>query len=285
VALTPELDPNFRLSIIVATFGRKGPTEKTIQSLLELEDPIGTEILAVVPEPGDGTGDYLQSIFYEHVAAKRLKIARIEGRGVRDPVRLRNEGVDRSQGTYLAFVEPGDTWSRARLKWLEPLLYRNDLIVATSQPAASDSADWIESFIRGSFSSANSSGIIRRGLYEEVGGFRATLGGGMSMPLPFGNKLPGFDEYELWLRCLSRLRETGKKDRFLLTRDTHVTFEPVLGAAAGAAGQALPPMVPRVLGTLEKIREIAAAVQAAPSLPRRYWLSVARKIVNKARGR
>jgi glycosyltransferase involved in cell wall biosynthesis len=246
-----------RLSVIIPTFNRKALTERAVRSVLEQEDPIGTEVIVADDGSRDGTVDSLSEVFQDAVRAKRLLIESFERSG--DPGTTRNRGVARSQGTYLAFLDSDDYWKPGRLKWLLPLLSQHDLILATDAKLG-ESADWVRTFLATNWA-ITSSAVIRRTLFEEVGGFPE---GYFGAPMP--KRLPGFEDYELWLRCLMQLARTDRRARFCLTPNLHVVSEP----QAGGSG--------RMRLKMQMLREAVTLLHVSRKLPPRYWSTVAHRL-------
>jgi glycosyltransferase involved in cell wall biosynthesis len=263
MAETPTAAPMYRLSVIIPTFNSKGPAERAIMSVLSQSDPIGTEIIVADDGSRDGTPDYLEEVFAHKIAQRRLLIERFTRTG--DPGRTRNRGVERSRGTFLAFLDPRDSWRLGRLEWLEPLLKRHDLILATDEPLR-ESSDWIRAFLTTNWA-ITSSAVIRRTLFDEVGGFPEGYFGA-----PFPKRLPGLDDYEFWLRCLITLMRKDQRDRFILMPNQHVTIDPL-------RSMDLTPIHAKI----KLLREALTLVHIARSLPPRYWITLAQRLADMSK--
>lgn len=213
----------------------------------------------------DSTVESLRSQFGPDIAAHRLRI--LEGDSTGDPGALRNRGVAASRGAFIAFLNPEDWWKPGRLKTLEPQLHGHDLLLATdsgSYETLSGSSDWLKAFLWGN-PAVLSSAVIRRTLFDELGGFPE---GYYARGVP--GKLPGREDYELWLKALTHLKITGRKDRFLMVRNDHVVTE---------RDTASNPLLPvQVMKKVDLFREVVTLARIAPSLPRMYWGTLARRL-------
>jgi hypothetical protein len=166
-------------------------------------------------------------------------------------------------------LEPEDEWRPGRLTHLESLLWKNDLILSTNETVR-ESSDWLMALLSPTFShdwAITSSAVIRRTLFDEAGGFPEGYWG---FPLP--KRLPGFEAYELWLRALAVLVRSEKRDRFLLVPNTDVVTGPKVEFAH--------PLYARV----QMLRETVSLVHLAKFVPRRYWTTLARRLLESGKG-
>ena len=234
--------------------GARARAERCVQSILEQPDPIGTEVVVVDDAGPAGVADHLETVFASWIVRGRLRL-------VRSPIRLLeagpawNQGVAAASGATLAFVDAHDWWRPGRLAALEPWLKRHDLVVASDTGSAEISSDWIRSFLGGNVA-VPSSGVVRRALFDEVGGF--------------SERRTGQPEYEFWIRCLLKLTQTDRRDRFGLMRNDHVLRE---------AKSELPvPVVGEVARRVDLLKEAVTLLNVTPRLPARYWMTVAKRV-------
>lgn len=251
----------YRLSVIVSapsmpTLNRRALAERAVQSVLDQADPIGTEVVYVDDGSRELIGEHLESVFGEVRSSGKLTIVR-DGRIV-DAGKLRNIGIQHAQGAALAFLSTDDYWRPGRLAALEPWLSRHDLILSVERPVP-ESSDWVQTLLEDNYV-ARSSGVIRRSLLEEVGGFP--------------ERMAGLEEYEFWIRCLVKLSESERRERFVLLHNEHIVSEPSPLAATPVAG---------MLDRVQRVREMLTLVHVAPRLPRRYWLGVAKQIGSRGK--
>lgn len=257
-----ELQPIRRLSVVIVAsawpaLSPRALAERAVRSVLEQSDPLGTEVVLVDGSPRQTVAEYLESIFAEAISAGRLHIVRHSLS--MDLGKLRNQGATQSQGSFLAFLDSKDWWKPGRLEWLNAELSRRDLILSTSGETTQhpESADWIRTFVLEN-KGVTSSAVIRRTLFDELGGFP--------------EKRPGIGEYEFWLRCLSRLQESGRRDRFVLLANRHVEIEPEPMQASPAFQK------------VQDVREALSLVSVARHLPKRYWPTIGKRVVEAGKG-
>ncbi len=261
----PRLEPTFRLSVIIPTSNRRGMAERACRSVLEQDDPIGTEVIVADDGSRDETVTYLSDVFRDEILKDRFRVMALDRTG--DLAKARNLAAASSRGTYLAFLEDLHFWRPVRLRSLEPLLKGHDLIVATREPEL-DSSDWIRSFLSQNLL-VESSIVVRRTHFEEVGGFPEGYGG---LPLP--KRIPGDESYEFALKCLVRLIDSGQKDRFILSPGDQIALE----------RPPLPAPIEKIEEKVQSLREVVSLVKLTRTLPKRYWIEVAKRIGATSRG-
>ncbi|MBY0471701.1 glycosyltransferase family 2 protein [bacterium] len=246
-----------RLSIIVRLYSGIGSTilgpqfpfkalaEKTVHSLLEQTDPIGTEI--VITDGSTNVSDHLSSVFSEAVSQQRLQLVPI--RRLTDPGAMWNQGAKNSRGAYLNFVDVGTSWKPGYLTWLEPLLKRHDLILSSHSPLG-ESTDWVRAFMSHNWLLKGSM-VLRRSLFEQAGEFSEN-----------GLGLISNSEYELCLKCLS----ATTSDRMALTTNSYLE-QPQS-----------PLQLPELPAKLKDIKDVISLLHATPGLARRYWPALLRRL-------
>lgn len=257
------LVPVHRLSVVIPVLGpspidrtpERGLAERAIQSVLDQADPVGTEVIAIAE--GDGA-DLLREAFRDRPA--RLEIIQvpqsspIPGIGG-DRFRLANLGAARSRGSFLAFLDPRDTWLPGRLTELEPHLKSHDLIVSTDQHPG-ESSDWVRAFLRENWATPSSI-VIRRALFETVGGF----------PEVYGEA-----EYELILKSVTALQQADNRERF------HVLHGASRQIQNGQREGLFPPPIEN---SLNKLRSAATLVAMVPKVPARYWGTLVKRLLGR----
>ena len=261
-----------RLSVIIPLRGSRGRAELAVRSLIEQNDPIGIEIIAVDDDPDGSTNDYLKEVYYDAVREQRLRLVTRQRR-TGDWGLLKNEGAQVAQGAYLSFLHPEETWRSTGLKSIEPLLYGNDLILASdftqgedpsTQSSASTAGDGILKLLEAG-KPVKSSLIIRRALWDEIGGYPEGYSG-----LPFPRKLPGDENYELWLKALIRLLKTERRERFAWVPNHYIVTAP---------DSLLPSLVPG-FDQLQTFKKLISFGKLAPKLPKQYWAWMGVKAVD-----
>jgi hypothetical protein len=225
-----------RLSVIVPYLGDLGLADRAVASVVRQADPIGTETLVIDPTPGRLAASRLSEAFAPQLELGSLRIESVAGPA--DAPRLRNEGAALAHGGFLAFLEAPDHWLYGRLIELWPLLEGADLILSPSA-GYTRSDDWLRDYLRRG-TSAVSTCVIRKSLFEAAGGF----------PAPTSSGAGG--EHELWLRCLTLLDRARRSKRFLAIPGHNI----VLGRRDARAN-------PR--------REALGVLRVLPVLPKRYW--------------
>ena len=256
-----------RLSVILPLRGNRARAELGVRSLLEQADPIGTEIIAVDDDPDGSTIDYLKGVFPEAVRELRLRFHACSRR-TGDWGWIKNEGAQVAQGAYLSFLHPEETWQSGGLARVEPLLYGNDLILASDSPevgdpaATSSAGDGILRLLE-SGRPVKSSLLIRRALWDEIGGFPEGYSG-----LPFPQKLPGDENYELWLRALILLLKTDRRARFAWVANRYIVSAPT---------------VAQWNSRIQTLKQAISLGKLAPQLPRQYWALLGMKAVGTVR--
>ncbi len=231
----------------IGTISRKAETERAVASVLrELNgvfDPIGTELIVVDAESPEGIADHLKAVFSEECSRRRLQIVTCPASF--DAARLRNLAAQKAQGAWLSFLSPGECFQSGRLTRLDPLLKGYHLILGLNAPSVPARADWISSFLSNQIPPTQlvpGAALIHRSLFEEVGGY---LEGRYALLI----------DYDLWLRALLRLRETGRLERFLLVPTQGI--EP-------STREARQPWI-------REGQEVLTVLSTLPKIPLRFW--------------
>jgi glycosyltransferase involved in cell wall biosynthesis len=155
------------VSVVVTVKNEQGHIARLLESLLPQASPI--EIIVVDALSNDRTVEIARSI-----AARASGVIQVYekfgSRGIG-----RNEGVARSKGEFVAFID-GDCW--ADTGWLEALrgaFERSDVVAGTTVAVGTPrygQLDRVELFQRGSDVTYPSCNLgYRRRLFEELGGF------------------------------------------------------------------------------------------------------------------
>ena len=247
----------FRLSVIIPTYNRRTLVERAVKSVLAQEDPISTEIIVADDGSRDGTKDHLDSIFFDAVQSRKLRVIECKRSG--DPGATRNQGVEASSGTFLAFLDSDDYWRPGRLQWLEPLLSKKDFILTPTEYPG-ESSDWLQTYLRINLGHTSSI-VVRRTLFNSVGGFPQ---GYFGILLP--KRLPGFEDYEFLLKCFCKLAHPEQNQRILVAKNQHVVIE---HQQSGSGRMAL---------KSQMLRETMTLMRIASILPKRYWPLLSRRI-------
>ena len=259
---TNEISAPFRLSVIITTHNSKDWTERAVRSILSQTAPVGTEIVIVDDGSTDETLSHLKTQFFFEAKQGRLKLSETDRCG--DQGKLKNLGAARSTGSFLSFLASTDWWRPGRLEALEPARHRHDLVFFTPQ-ASMQSHDWIRALIADPWV-LSSATVIRRSLFEEIGGFPEGYSGRI---LP--RKIPGLEDYELWIRALATLVKEGKRERLLISKNEHVVSE------------THPKQLTPFHEQLKLIKQIISLFHVAPELPWKYWPEIARGVAETGR--
>ncbi len=260
-----------RLSVIIPVLGptpwdqvpERGLAERAVTSVLSQSDPVGTEVVLVVEA---SAGDSLREAFRDELTqtGTRLELITPTPDGPSgDRARLWNIGAARSRGSFLAFLDPRDQWKPNRLTLLEPWLKKHDLLT-NSRTAPHATSDWVRAFLAENWA-IPSSLVVRRSLFEAVGGFPEGYTG---LPLP--RRLPGEVEYEFLLRALTVLLKSDHRDRFeVMTEETVALGERPAGFPAPIESK------------ISRLREAVTLLSVTPKLPPRYWSAVVKKVFRR----
>jgi glycosyltransferase involved in cell wall biosynthesis len=176
-----------------------------------------------------------------------------------DPGSARNAGAMVARGSHLAFLDSDDYWKPGRIAWLAPLLDRADLILCMNGDPTEATRDPVAAFLRTN-SAITSAAVMRWVVFEKLGGFARFYYG------PYKKFVPGWEDYELWLRAILLLIQRGARERILILRNEHVVseHEPESAGKVGLKNQML--------------REAFTLVRVLPKVPPRYWAQMPRRL-------
>lgn len=198
------VDHDALVSIIIPTYNRVGYLRDSVDSVLA-QTFSRWELIVVDDGSTDGTASYLSSLTDE-----RIKVVESAHCGM--PSRLRNVGVARAKGRYIAFLDSDDMWAPTKLEAQVADLDRNPAArwsytrvrwideKGEDRPLPDGSRwqrceGWIfEQLVTRTAWVATPAVMVERSLFHEAGGFDETL--------RFS------EDYELWLR-LARLSPTS----------------------------------------------------------------------------
>jgi glycosyltransferase involved in cell wall biosynthesis len=181
------------VSVIIPTFNRRAAVGEAVASVCAQRDG-ACEIIVVDDGSTDGTANALQREF-----GASLHLLRTTNRGV---AAARNLGVSASTGELIAFLDSDDLWlpeklgaqvaffaehSRAEICQTDEMWVRKGVRVNPCAHHRKPSGDIFEASLRLCLVSP-SAVMLRRSLFERVGGFDETL--------------PACEDYDLWLRIL-----------------------------------------------------------------------------------
>jgi len=182
-----------QVSVVIPTFNRRALVREAVASVCAQRD-VACEILVVDDGSSDGTAAALREEF-----GTRLRVLDTPNRGV---AAARNLGVAASSGELIAFLDSDDLWlpdkvaaqvalftshAQAEICQTEEIWLRNGVRVNPCAHHRKPSGDIFEASLRLCLISP-SAVVLRRSLFERVGGFDETL--------------PACEDYDLWLRIL-----------------------------------------------------------------------------------
>lgn len=205
------------ITVITCTYNRRDLLTRAVRSVFEQKGSVPTEMVITDDGSTDGTKAHLEATFPAEIKSGRLRIFEYENCG--DAGKGRNRGALHARGEYLAFLDSDDWWKSERLLAIEPLLGKKDLILEGTK-APRGWSDPLRLFL-GTNWATTSSAVITRQLFKEIGGFPEGY-----YKTPWYKKLPGWEDYETWLRALLYLRSSEKLDRFELMTDHLVLYDP-----------------------------------------------------------
>lgn len=248
--------------------------ERAIRSVLEQPDPIGTEVIVSTPaRPSDRGGvsisEYVREIFPDELASGRLQLTELEVGG--SGTRLRNSGASRAQGSFVAFIDGPQSWPLDQLQKLEPLLKGHDLLFGV-KPEFPGTPDWLKTLLSSPSLLVPGTSVIRRTLFDELGGFKEGLGSQLLSALPGQS---GSLDFGLLTRALVRLGEQGERERALPLRMSVPRVEDSGPLQAMGA-------------RLEALQDTLSLLQTGRSMPKRYWGAMLKQVLaagKKAAGR
>ena len=167
------------ISVIIPAYNAEKFIGEAIESALNQTRP-AKEIIVVDDASTDRTAGIARSF------GERVKVLVNEVNS--GPGHSRNAGVEASSGDYLAFLDADDKWLPEHLNTLEKILGENPKVALAATRAeltglragvwpdplpvpADQPADCLALFMRHTFSHP-SAWLIRRGAFEEIGGFQ-----------------------------------------------------------------------------------------------------------------
>ena len=179
------------ISVVIPTFNRRALAREAVASVCA-QRHVACEIVVVDDGSCDGTAAALRQEF-----GTRIRVLDTANRGV---AAARNLGVAASSGELIAFLDSDDLWlpdklaaqaaffashAEAEICQTEDIWIRNGVRVNPCAHHRKPSGDIFEPSLRLCLISP-SAVMLRRSLFERVGGFDETL--------------PACEDYDLWLR-------------------------------------------------------------------------------------
>lgn len=239
-----ENSPLYRLSVIIPARTSRAQVVRSVESIFQTKDPIGTEVVVVTLDNETGEIEHLKRQFATEIQSGRLSIAVVDTQD-RAFVNLRTEGVERSQGVFLTFIEPGDRFSPGRLEKLATRLDRHDLIAEVEEGSLIESALNDSFFQSWSPKLVARTLVIRRNLLYAVGGLRIGL---------FSS------DFDLWARSRLYLEREGQPERILLLDEGRTLMTDESGLLAPLA---LPASIRK---GANQVKELGTLLRIAPQI-------------------
>ncbi|MFQ5842172.1 MAG: glycosyltransferase [Thermodesulfobacteriota bacterium] len=183
-----------RVSVVIPTYNRLSQVKEAIESVLN-QTYRDFELWVVDDGSMDGTGEALR------IFGDKVKYVSQDNRGVSA---ARNLGLRISRGKYLAFLDSDDLWEPEKLEiqvtCMEenpqfPLCYTDELWIRRGtrinpKKKHAKYSGWIFEKCLPLCIISPSSALMKRSLFDEIGGFDETL--------------PVCEDYDLWLRVTCR---------------------------------------------------------------------------------
>ena len=185
-------------SIIIPTYNHAHLIGKCLQSLID-QTYQNWEAIIVNNYSDDNTVDVVESF-----SDSRLKLISFHNKGV--IAAARNEGIRKTRGDWIAFLDSDDWWYPTKLSQVLPWLKENDVIYHNLDVHTPRGKGWrtikgrnflspvFEDLLTKGNQMPNSSVVVRKSLVEEVGG------------LSEDPNLFAIEDYDLWLR-VSKISE------------------------------------------------------------------------------
>ena len=185
------------VKIIIPTYNRKSYLERAIDSVLD-QNYCQFRIIVVDDGSNDGTADYVRELR----EPKKLKYMKIPHSGF--PGKVRNAGAREARGEYLAFLDSDDLWKPEKLArqvaffkehpdiricHTREIWQRGQRIVSQAGQRHRRSGNIFPDALKKCIIGP-STVMMRRELFEELGGFREYL--------------EIAEDYELWLRITAK---------------------------------------------------------------------------------
>ena len=187
------MDTSNKISVIITTYNRRQFVERAIQSVLQ-QTHTADEIICIDDGSTDGTDTFVKANF------PKILYYRQENKGISN---ARNEGIHRSTGNWLAFLDSDDTWHPRKLEKQMKSLSASDnyLICHTNEIWIRNGRRVNQKKIHQKYGGeiyqrclplciiSPSSVVIHRSVFIKAGLFDETM--------------PVCEDYDLWLRiCL-----------------------------------------------------------------------------------
>lgn len=256
---------NFRLSVLIPTKSSRldlasvtglplnARIERCVHSILSQPDPIGTEVLICSDRLTSGSSEHIEAVFGNWISQGVLRS--ISFPQLLTASQLKQKASDLAQGAYIAFLDPLDWWESGWLIEIAGYLSKDtDLLIGTSGNPT-EHANWLECFILSNWATP-SSVILRRTLFEEVGGFHSAFR----------------SDYELWLLCIHHLFKKGLLDHLKVIPDHFIRHSTTLESFP------IPAPVMKVQEKLHKASEWVSLLKVIPKFPPIYWSSLLKRL-------
>jgi glycosyltransferase involved in cell wall biosynthesis len=200
-----------RVSVVIPTYNRLPTVKDAIESVLN-QTYRDFEFWVVDDGSTDGTGEALRTF------GDKVKYVSQNNRGVSA---ARNLGLRISRGKYLAFLDSDDLWEPQKLeiqvKCMEenpqfPLCYTDEVWIrggtrVNPKKKHAKYSGWIFEKCLPLCIISPSSALMKRSLFDEIGGFDETL--------------PVCEDYDLWLRVTCRYPVLFIDKKLIVKRGGH----------------------------------------------------------------
>ncbi len=191
---------DYKISVIIPTYNRSRLLLKAVNSVLNQTYP-DYEILICDDGSTDNSKQIIESL-------KNNKIVWIEGSHSGLPGVVRNKGIKKAKGEWVAFLDDDDVWDKDKLLLQVKIIDTKKCDVVCSNAISSETGKKLINLNKNGFLSTKellknnsivcSSVLVKRKIFGKIGGFSEN------------KKMKAIEDYDLWLRI-----STDRKIYFL----------------------------------------------------------------------
>lgn len=198
------------VSIIIPTWNRRQLVQEAIASVLS-QDYEEREVIVIDDGSTDGTEE----------ALRRLPSVRYHAQANQGVSRARNRGLELAHGAFICFLDSDDLWLPTKLSTQVALMVRQPEVRVSytdeiwirrgrrvnPKKRHQKHSGWVFPWCLPLCIISPSSVMLRREVFEEVGGFDESL--------------PVCEDYDLWLRIAARMPVAFIPEKLIVKRGGH----------------------------------------------------------------